>query len=132
MSVLHQHHHQVIVSIVQPDASACQLAKRLNGIQGFQHTAFHLHIRACHHGTDNLRERDCRPVIIIKLESGDSIGVLVDAVEEVVTLEQSQIEKVAYDSKDKKANFINGVGKDKDRLISLLDVNATFTDKDGQ
>ena len=71
-------------------------------------------------------------IIIIKLESGDSIGVLVDAVEEVVTLEQSQIEKVAYDSKDKKANFINGVGKDKDRLISLLDVNATFTDKDGQ
>ena len=71
-------------------------------------------------------------IIIIKLESGDSIGVLVDAVEEVVTLEQSQIEKVAYDSKDKKANFINGVGKDKDRLISLLDVNATFTDKDVQ
>ncbi len=71
-------------------------------------------------------------IIIIKLESGDSIGVLVDAVEEVVTLEHSQIEKVAYDSKDKKANFINGVGKDKDRLISLLDVNATFTDKDGQ
>ena len=50
-------------------------------------------------------------IIIIKLESGDSIGVLVDAVEEVVTLEQSQIEKVAYDSKDKKANFINGVGR---------------------
>ena len=46
-----------------------QLAKRLNGIQGFQHTAFHLHIRACHHGTDNLRERDCRRVFIINLES---------------------------------------------------------------
>ena len=69
LAVLHQHHHQVIVSIVQPDASACQLAKRLNGIQGFQHTAFHLHIRACHHGTDNLRERDCRRIFIINLES---------------------------------------------------------------
>ena len=69
-------------------------------------------------------------IIIIKLESGDSIGVLVDEVEEVVTLSQAQIDKVAYDSTDAKANFINGVGKEGERLISLLDINATFAEKE--
>ena len=71
-------------------------------------------------------------IIIIKLESGDSIGVLVDEVLEVIMMDSSQIEKVAYNSKDSIASFLFGVGKDqeRDRLISLLDINATFGDKE--
>ncbi|MBR6316587.1 MAG: chemotaxis protein CheW [Lachnospiraceae bacterium] len=71
-------------------------------------------------------------IIIIKLESGDSIGVLVDEVLEVITLDSGQIEKVAYNSKDSVASFLFGVGKDeeRDRLISLLDIGATFGDKE--
>lgn len=75
-------------------------------------------------------------IIIIKLESGDCIGVLVDEVKEVVTLENAAIEKVAYDvaydSQETKTNFIFGVGKDKDGLISLLDINGTFSEKEPQ
>lgn len=70
-------------------------------------------------------------IIIIKLETGESIGVLVDEVEEVVTLEQSQIEKIAYD-KDAVNAFVGGVGKEGNRLISLLDITATFAEKDMQ
>ncbi|MCR5418204.1 MAG: chemotaxis protein CheW [Lachnospiraceae bacterium] len=71
-------------------------------------------------------------IIIIKLESGDSIGVLVDEVLEVIMMDSSQIEKVGYNSKETIASFLFGVGKDqeRDRLISLLDINATFGDKE--
>lgn len=60
-------------------------------------------------------------IIILKLEQG-AIGVLVDEVREVVTLEEDQIEKISYSAKEE--NFISGVGKVGDDLISLLDLNA--------
>ena len=63
-------------------------------------------------------------IIILKLEQQGTIGVIVDEVREVVTLENERIEKVAYDSKDEKANFLCGVGKSDWGLISLLDLNA--------
>ena len=70
-------------------------------------------------------------IIIIKLDNGEVIGMLVDEVKEVVTLHTNQIEKMAYDSKeDSKANFISGVGKDKGELISLLDMNLVFAEKE--
>ena len=62
-------------------------------------------------------------IIVIKMEQQGMIGVIVDEVKEVVTLETEQIEKVAYDSKDEKDNFISGVGKCEGGLISLLDLN---------
>ena len=63
-------------------------------------------------------------IIILKLEQHGTIGVIVDEVKEVVTLENDQIEKVAYDAKDDKDTFLNGIGKCDGGLISLLDLNA--------
>ena len=60
-------------------------------------------------------------IIILKLEQG-AIGVLVDEVREVVTLGEEQIEKVSYSAYEE--NFISGVGKVGEELISLLDLNA--------
>lgn len=71
-------------------------------------------------------------IIIIRLDNGEIIGMLVDEVKEVVTLETSQIEKVAYDSSDEKTNYLSGVGKDKEELISLLDMNLVFAEKERQ
>ena len=65
-------------------------------------------------------------IIVIKMEQQGMIGVIVDEVKEVVTLETAQIEKVAYDSKDEKDNFISGVGKCEGGLISLLDLNLVM------
>ncbi|MBO5209198.1 MAG: chemotaxis protein CheW [Lachnospiraceae bacterium] len=62
-------------------------------------------------------------IIILKMEQQGTIGVIVDEVKEVVTLDTAQIEKVSYDSKDEKANFISGIGKYEGGLISLLDLN---------
>lgn len=67
-------------------------------------------------------------IIILKLEQQGMIGVIVDEVKEVVTLENDRIEKMAYDSKDERASFLCGVGKSDGGLISLLDLNAVVLD----
>ena len=70
-------------------------------------------------------------IIILKMEQQGNIGIVVDEVKEVVTLEHSQIEKVSYDSKEEKDNFIFAIGKYQDGgLISLLDLNAVVIDKE--
>lgn len=65
-------------------------------------------------------------IIILKLEHQGMIGVIVDEVKEVVTLDNDQIEKIAYDSKDEKDSFLSGVGKCEGGLISLLDLNSVL------
>ena len=75
-------------------------------------------------GLDPDVETKSSRIIILKLEQHGTIGVIVDEVKEVVTLENDQIEKVAYDSKEDKDNFLNGIGKCDGGLISLLDLNA--------
>lgn len=68
-------------------------------------------------------------IIIVKLEQFGTIGMIVDEVKEVVTLDMTeQVEKMAYD-KDEKNNFIIGVGKYEGGLISLLDLNAVAQEK---
>ena len=66
--------------------------------------------------TDNTR------IIIIKIDSS-TIGVVVDQVKEVVTLVQDNIEKVTRTASDDAfSNYISGIGKSNDELISLLDI----------
>lgn len=67
-------------------------------------------------------------IIIVKLEQYGTIGVIVDEVKEVVTLDMAtQVEKIAYDKDD--VNFLQGVGKYDGGLISLLDLNAVVQEK---
>ncbi len=66
-------------------------------------------------------------IIIIKLEQHEGIGIIVDEVKEVVTLEKEQIEKMSYD-KDEKKIFVYAVGKVEGALVSLLDLNAVLAD----
>lgn len=68
-------------------------------------------------------------IIILKMDQHESVGVMVDEVREVVTLEDDKIEKVVY-SKDDKANYLLGVGKHEDKLISLLELNAVLADRE--
>ncbi len=69
-------------------------------------------------------------IIILKLEQYGNIGIIVDEVKEVVTLDNKHIEKVAYDSKEDTTSFIYGIGKYDGGLISLLDLNAVTADND--
>ena len=69
-------------------------------------------------------------IIILKVEQDGMIGVIVDEVKEVVTLDSTQIEKVSHDNKEEKANYINGIGKYEGGLISLLDLNTVTLEKE--
>ena len=68
-------------------------------------------------------------IIIVKLENNAPIGLIVDEVKEVVTLDETSIDEVIRDSKVDET-YINGIGKNGDTLISLLDLNAVISDKD--
>ncbi len=69
-------------------------------------------------------------IIILKLEVHGMIGIVVDQVKEVVTLQNEQIEKVSYDGKDERINYIVGIGKYDGGLISLLDLNSVIVERE--
>lgn len=66
-------------------------------------------------------------IIIIKPENNAKIGILVDEVREVVTLEEENVEKSVYDEQG--VNLL-GVGKYKDTLISLLNIQGIISELD--
>ena len=63
------------------------------------------------------------------MEQYGKIGMIVDAVKEVVSLQDEQIDKMVYDSKDETVHYVAAVGKVEDSLISLLDLNVVTMDK---
>lgn len=71
-------------------------------------------------------------IIIIKPEQQAVIGMLVDEVKEVVTLEENEIERVVVDTNatEDKTSYINSIGKSKGELISLLNIQGLITDKE--
>ena len=69
-------------------------------------------------------------IIILKIEDKGSLGVMVDAVNEVVNLTEDQIETNNISSNHAKDTFINGIGKNGDQLISLSEINAIIEAKD--
>ncbi len=73
---------------------------------------------------------DVTRIIILKLEEHGVLRILVDEVKEVVTLGPDEIDKVAYDAKNNKSNFINGVGKHGEELISLFDTNSIIDESE--
>ena len=70
-------------------------------------------------------------IIILKLEEKGMLGIIVDEVMEVLTIDSSQIDKMTYDANsDIKVNYVNGICKVGDNLISLLDLNVVLTDRE--
>lgn len=72
---------------------------------------------------------DASRIIILKIEQQGALGIIIDEVKEVVTLGEEEIDKIAG-PKDGKSNFINGVGKHGEELISLFDINAIIEEKE--
>src|SRR4051812_23424938 len=62
-------------------------------------------------------------IVIVETATGTA-GVIVDQVEEVLTVEQEQIDDVPGAGKE----FIEAIAKIGDRLVILLDADGIFTD----
>lgn len=69
-------------------------------------------------------------ILILKLEAQSAIGIIVDAVREVLTLESDMIDRTARDANDEKAAYLSGVGKNGENLISILNIVGILSDKD--
>ena len=63
-------------------------------------------------------------IIILKLEAQGLVGVLVDEVNEVIALGESEIDRNVNNSKKHDAMYINGIGKNGDGLISIFEISA--------
>ena len=68
-------------------------------------------------------------IIIVKVDNA-SIGIIVDQVKEVVTLDEDNIENIAVDPNDEFSGYINAVGKSKGELITLLDIVGIIVEKE--
>lgn len=79
-------------------------------------------------GIEEIEYTKTTRIIIIKTEGSGKIGLIVDAVKEVVALEDEQIEKLPYDNSDEN-HFVGSVGKADGSLISLLDIGAVLAEK---
>ena len=77
---------------------------------------------------DDVIGRDSR-IIILKLESEGSLGVLVDEVKEVIKLSEDQIESTTGENVSPEARrFVSAVGQNGDQLISILDIASINLD----
>ena len=71
-------------------------------------------------------------ILIIKPDAQASVGIIVDAVKEVLTISNDMIDKVARDINDERTAYLSGVGKHEDRLISILNIAEIFMEKEAE
>ncbi|MDD3172579.1 MAG: chemotaxis protein CheW [Herbinix sp.] len=71
-----------------------------------------------------------RIIIVRPEQQAAPVGLIVDEVKEVITLEQNAIEKINYDDKENKGNYSIGIGKYGTDLINLLNISAIVIDKE--
>lgn len=69
-------------------------------------------------------------IVIIEAAAKHVIGILVDAVAEVVYLRQSEIETAPNVGNDESAKFIQGVCHKNDELLILVDLDKLLTDQE--
>lgn len=77
---------------------------------------------------DNDDFTDKSRIIILRVDQRGLLGIMVDEVKEVVTLNSAQIDKYNPDSKDEQSTYIKAVGKHDNQLISLLDIFSIVDD----
>ncbi|MCR4649127.1 MAG: chemotaxis protein CheW [Lachnospiraceae bacterium] len=79
-------------------------------------------------GLEEIEENKSFRIIILKYE-GESVGIIVDEVREVANVASNDVEKVYHNNTDSIQNFLSGVGKTENGLISLLDIVEVLNDK---
>ncbi|MCB0368142.1 MAG: chemotaxis protein CheW [Bdellovibrionales bacterium] len=65
-------------------------------------------------------------IIVIDTPVG-LVGLIVDSVKEVVTLDEKVIEPPPHLNQDSDSSFVTGMGKLEDKVLILVDVVAAFT-----
>lgn len=69
-------------------------------------------------------------ILILKLEQQSLVGVIVDEVREVVNLDEESVEKASHDVNDERSQYLAGIGKHNENLISLLNISEIIVEKE--
>ena len=69
-------------------------------------------------------------ILIIKLEPQSAVGIIVDEVKNVITLNDDDIDINTSVGNDERSAFITGVGKKEDGLVTLLNLQGVIIDKE--
>ncbi len=72
-------------------------------------------------------------IIVMNVKVGDdsvTLGTLADSVQEVISLDPSNIEPAPQIGTKINTRFISGIGKQNDRFIIILDIDAVFSDQE--
>lgn len=69
-------------------------------------------------------------IIIVKPEQQAIVGLIVDEVKEVVTLDEEQIEKNNVNDNSEGQAYISAVGKNNGELISILSIQMVLAEKE--
>lgn len=67
-------------------------------------------------------------IIIVKVDNA-MVGIIVDQVKEVVTLDNESTEVLKHNKKDGMTGYISAIGKSKGELISLLDIVSAIVEE---
>ncbi len=78
-------------------------------------------------GLPEIEEDDDTRTIIFKFNEA-LLGIIVDAVDEVVSLKESDVESVTQITNDRSLDYILGIAKVEGRLITLLNIEKLITE----
>ena len=73
---------------------------------------------------------DITRIIILKTEEQGLVGIVVDEVKEVIALPEDEIDRNTQNSQSDKTQYINGIGKNGDELISILEISSILDEVD--
>jgi purine-binding chemotaxis protein CheW len=69
-------------------------------------------------------------IIIVKTDKQNSVGIIVDAVSEVVTLDEEHMEKPTVDGSESRMQYIAMLGKHEGTLISIINIGSIISEID--
>ena len=74
---------------------------------------------------ERLEETESTRIIVVESDNGN-IGIIVDAVTEVITLQTDQIDDTPALVTDVATDFVKAVARHEDHLVTLLDLDKTL------
>lgn len=78
----------------------------------------------------NVKPSSSRERIIITRMHGEKIGLLVDTVKEIISIEKKQIASPPSIFKGLRPEYLRGIGKIADRLIVILNLDSLLTSEE--
>lgn len=78
---------------------------------------------------EEIEENKDSRIIILKPDKQSTVGVVVDAVREVVSLGDADMEKVTTNTADSRTQYISVIGKHENELISIINIISLVTEE---